>query len=251
MSGAGPARRAYDARQLRCLSAMGLTPWVAVRPVRTVLGPGARTAPEAVAAPDMPAVPEVPDIPEVPAAPDVPAIAPPPESPAAAASTAAPSRPDPHVLLDRPVAAFVRRGATVLETGDASARVLIFVDRDPASADPAASPLEGDAAALLQLMLRSIELERGDVSLCLPAPTPESAGATVGELLGRTRRTVLWLVHDPEASGALEPDAALRAAGTAAWRLPHPALLLERPALKREAWRTLKAVRRRLGELPA
>ncbi len=157
----------------------------------------------------------------------------------------------PHDLLDRPIAAFVRRGATVLETGGADARVLVVVERGPGT-PPDGSPLAGEAASLLQLMLRAIDLERTDVSLCLPAPDGVS-GPPVRELAGGSRRTIVWLVHDVEtnAVGEIAGDEKLRSLGLAAWRLPHPELLLERPLLKREAWQALKGVRRRLEELAA
>ena len=176
----------------------------------------------------------------------------------------------PPPLSARRAVAFDRRGAQVVQTNPDGGTVLVAVERG-AGTRPGLPPLEGEPAELFALMLRSIGLGRADVSLCAldgPAPgsradgTPadaeadarasgEPAGPALRELLGGARRTVLMLVHDARDAGPVDVDgdAALRALGVAAFRVPHPALLLERPAAKREAWAALKAVRRRLGEL--
>ena len=235
-------------------------PVEAVRPApEASRGVDSAPEPEAPArAPEQPAAPRIePESVPVP----VPAAAPVPTSaPAPRAAAATPP------LSARRAAAFERRGIRVVETNPGSGTVLVAVERG-AGTRPGLPPLEGEPAELFALMLRSIGLGRTDVSLCAldgPEPgteqdgTPANAGATgetagpaLRELLGGPRRTVLLLVHDAGEAGPVDVDgdAALRALGVAAFRVPHPTLLLERPVAKREAWAALKAVRRRLGEL--
>ena len=154
----------------------------------------------------------------------------------------------------------------MVETNPGGGTVLVAVERG-AGTRPGLPPLAGGPAELFMLMLRSIGLDRADVSLCAldgpgkdevdgqgaddGAAADESSGPALRELLGGPRRTALLLVHDAGHAGPVDVDGdpALRALGVAAFRVPHPALLLERPAAKREAWAALKAVRRRLGEL--
>ena len=170
----------------------------------------------------------------------------------------------PSVLSARRVRRFRRRGQEVFETRPGEGRALVLVEPGPEGATPGAAPLDGEPAALFLLMLRAIGLTAEDVSLCALEPVPgdgrpgpgggepptaEPRGPAVRELLGGARRTVLWLTHDVDGAGPVDPggDAALRALGAGVFRVPHPALLLARPLAKREAWAALKAARRRLG----
>ena len=285
------APRRYDERRLRCLGAMGLTAWVSrttPSPVAPSAGAGAvaaavgpapdvvtTSAPAPVASSEAGA-PRAPTRVEPPGAP-VPASAPSPVAPADSVPSA-PSAPSARIALSaRRVEAFERRGASVFETNPGAGRALVAVERGDGAGQapgPGRSPLAGEPAELLRLMLRAIDLAPADVSLCalgpagaaVPDASPGAAGAAgvagaagagvagaapaLRELLGGPRRTVLWLVHDTDGAGPVDvgADAALRALGVAAFRVPHPALLLERPAAKREAWAALKAVRRRMRE---
>ena len=277
-SGTTGQPRRYTERQLRCMDAMGLTAWVSRPGVATRAAdpvPVGATSPVAAATPAPPAEPAPHEIPTEAAGPTpeaprdvVPEPAPVPVSSSAPVPSprAAGTTPPPSPLSARRAAAFERRGARVVQTNPDGGTVLVAVERG-AGTRPGLPPLEGEPAELFALMLRSIGLGRADVSLCaLDGPAPgseadgapadagaagEPAGPALRELLGGPRRTVLVLVHDARDAGPVDVDgdAALRALGVAAFRVPHPALLLARPAAKREAWAALKAVRRRLGEL--
>ena len=287
-AGAGaPAPARYSERQVRCLEAMGLTAWVVRdRAAPTVDPAGAPPAAEPAPARATATALEEPgeptpetssrgaSVPEAPAVETVRVSVPsgagpagrssPPAAPDGAAARTAgspvPARDvasgaPPPALSARRLRAFERRGRSVFETNPEGGRVLVPVERAAGAGEGAAPPLDGEPAALFRLMLRSIGLGPGDVSLCaLDVPRGDDAaddgdGPAVRELLGGERRTLLWLVPDAALAGPVEPDAALRALGAVAVAVPHPALLLARPTSKREAWAALKAVRRRLAEL--
>ena len=284
--------RRYGERQVRCLEAMGLTAWVArpdrarasaqggsVPPTPTVVPSPATVegaAGATAAAAESPAVETPATTAPVTTAPAVgaPAVEAAPVGSTATGAVAPVPSPTPAgdagPLSARRVRRFERRGRHTAETRPGEGRVLVLVEPAPGEADPSGAPLGGEPASLFLLMLRSIGLGVEDVSLCAlepagtesgpdPVPVADGEGAevpapAVRELLGGARRTALWLVHDAGGAGPVDPagDAPLRALGAGVFRVPHPALLLERPLVKREAWAALKAARRRLaGEAPA
>lgn len=238
---ARPAVR-YDERQSHCLAAMGLVAWV---PVASRNGPAPLPRSPAGATDLMPLGARTGRADEVPA--EVPPLA------TVKVPPGVPVRVGSCPLVARSVLPFEWRGSRVHETGNARARLLVVIERerDQAADQP---PLVGEPASLFQLMLRSIGLERDDVSLCVAAaesaatdPCPDAVPVlTVGELLDRAggaRRRLVQLVQDWTEDAATQD----LAADSGSFKLPHPALLLVRPMLKREAWSVLKAVRRELA----
>ena len=137
--------------------------------------------------------------------------------------------------------------ASNAEPSLSNAPLLVVVESiaaESAESQPAGqSVLTGEAAQLFDLMMRSINLKRGDVRQCLLAGTQ---GPTVAQSCTVQTRAVLFL-------SASHPDSAQGFAGELpssshpVWRIPHPELLLAQPLHKRQAWESLKQVQKLLA----
>ena len=165
---------------------------------------------------------------------------------------------------------------TVIADGSPTARVMVVGEAPGAEEDRRGLPFVGKAGQLLDRMLAAIGLDRTSVYITnvLPwrppgnrNPTPEEiamclpfverqielvgprllvlvGGISAKSLLARTegitRLRGKWYEHAPAEGSAPVPTTAIF----------HPAYLLRQPALKREAWRDLQAIRRKLDEAP-
>lgn len=161
---------------------------------------------------------------------------------------------------------------TVIADGNPDAHVMLIGEAPGAEEDRRGLPFVGKAGQLLNRMLAAIELDRTSVYITnvLPwrppgnrTPTPEEVatclpfverqielvtprllvlvgGISAKSLLGRTegitRLRGKWYDYAAIAGGAPIPTTAIF----------HPAYLLRQPTLKREAWRDLQAIRRKL-----
>ena len=163
---------------------------------------------------------------------------------------------------------------TVIADGNPDGRVMFVGEAPGAEEDRRGVPFVGKAGQLLDRMLAAIGLDRTTVYITnvLPwrppgnrTPTPEEVamclpfverqielvaprllvlvgGISAKSLLARTegitRLRGKWYDYAPAASGTPIPTTAIF----------HPAYLLRQPALKREAWRDLQAIRHKLDE---
>ena len=163
---------------------------------------------------------------------------------------------------------------TVIADGNPEARTMFVGEAPGAEEDRRGLPFVGKAGQLLDRMLAAIGLDRTSVYITnvLPwrppgnrNPTPEEiavclpfverqielvaprllvlvGGISAKSLLSRTegitRLRGKWYDHTAAAGSATVPTTAIF----------HPAYLLRQPALKREAWRDLQAIRRKLDE---
>lgn len=124
------------------------------------------------------------------------------------------------------------RSRARLEDG---APLVLIVD----AAEAETPPLDPADERLLDAMLRAIDLRRVDL------PMIAAEASAIAELpTGSPLRAALLLERPGAPAGRLDglDDAIVR------FRCPHPALLRSEPSLKREAWQTLKQLRRRLVE---
>ena len=142
------------------------------------------------------------------------------------------------------------------------------LDRAPDATDAnPLSPLSTEAEQLLDLMMRAIGVSRSALRQCVvsiddPAdtgagrPATESddgsanvANADIKSLLTAGPRAVLLL--DPTEQGAASEISQQRCvlphSSVALWRVPHPQLMLHTPALKRQAWESLKGLQNELN----
>lgn len=255
----------YAARQLRCLSAMGLVAWrlregseppaaTPPAPVTASVTAPAAVATERAAPPVDPSVPPPPGPPSPgPPSPGPPAAValPPGAEPLVAPVLATPLPREPDALAawlpEQPLAPFVWKERRLTRIGRDDAPLLVVVEREPAET----LPLDGDAAELFERMLGAIGRTRRDTCQCVLAAAPATDGDTVSSLAGPERPVTLVLVR--ELDGALDaPGCRLPGDpfGGGAWCLPHPEVLLAEPAAKRQAWLVLKAVRQHLPLLP-
>lgn len=176
------------------------------------------------------------------------------------------------------VAAFdgiaLRETATnlVFAEGEAASGLLFIGDAPNADADRSGSPFSGQTGSYLELMLRSVGLDRGTMMLVplIPwrppgdrPPSPAEIAACLPFLhrliaLTMPRRIVLL---GPLPARTLLGVAPTRHQAPPAWRkaaipethisfdalvMPSPALLLRSPLQRREAWGALRLLRRTL-----
>jgi uracil-DNA glycosylase len=163
---------------------------------------------------------------------------------------------------------------TVIADGNPEARIMFVGEAPGAEEDRRGLPFVGKAGQLLDRMLAAIGLDRTtvyitnvlpwrppgnrnptpeEIALCLPFVARQielvaprllvlvggiSAKSLLERTEGITRLRGKWYEHIPAAGGATVPTTAIY----------HPAYLLRQPALKREAWRDLQAIRRKLDE---
>ncbi len=163
----------------------------------------------------------------------------------------------------------------VFGAGNPAAQVMFIGEAPGADEDRQGLPFVGVSGQLLDRMMASIGLDREhayitnilpwrppgnrkptppETAMCLPFIRRHIAlvaprvlvcvgGTSAQNLLalkeGITRSRGRWFIYDPEG----------RAIATMA--IFHPAYLLRSPALKRDAWRDLQAIRQRLDEIAA
>lgn len=143
------------------------------------------------------------------------------------------------------------RGGMHPVLGVAEAPLLVVLALDHPS--PTAGSMAGDDGRLFELMLRSIDMSNRDTRRCLLARraadseiSPDSP-ARLDSLYTPGTRGVLMLMSPwtfDEADDAVElHQTRLPGSGLPVWRIAHPALLLEQPQLKRQAWQVLKNIR--------
>ena len=162
----------------------------------------------------------------------------------------------------------------VFADGDPSADIMFIGEAPGAEEDRRGVPFVGPAGRLLDAMLGAIGLDRGEVYItnilpwrppgnrnptdaettaCLPfierhieLSAPKiliPVGGTAAKALLNTREGIMklrgrWLTYATPRMDAAIPTRAIL----------HPAYLLRQPAQKRDAWRDLIAIRRRLDE---
>ncbi len=163
---------------------------------------------------------------------------------------------------------------TVIADGNPEARIMFVGEAPGAEEDRRGLPFVGKAGQLLDRMLAAIGLDRTtvyitnvlpwrppgnrnptpeEIALCLPFVERQvelvaprllilvggiSAKSMLDRTEGITRLRGKWYEHTSAAGGTTIPTTAIF----------HPAYLLRQPALKREAWRDLQAIRRKLDE---
>ncbi len=150
-------------------------------------------------------------------------------------------------LVEQPLLPLVYRGATVSYIGqDQSALLVVCLH----SGTPQASALDPGSEQLFDLMMRAINMPRNAITQCAVAAKPFTpAGSTQSSIYLDaicTAHTRAILVLDPDSADLYSPVEAehgrMPTSSLPVWRLPHPDLLLQTPALKRRAWETLKAL---------
>jgi|GEM_PF-3108630 len=269
------ARRYSDAQVVR-LGVLGLVPWIRREDRAGAYGEGgpAKTAPEpmqtdASVGPPVPA--ELADLPiQIPARPPATSVTPVALAVEPAGLAGLAGTPEPtdiaslgEWLAEQPLAGFARRGERRHETGPEQATILVVAQAEearsvveiesPAGPDAGSMlPLTATQSELLDLMLRAIGSVLGDWSTAaLADPTRDDVQGGVGGTpnVARVlegRRVLIWLTRSPGDEAAAEAHR-FEVTGVPAFRMAHPALLLERPSGKRQAWTVLKALRNRLA----
>ncbi|NND93075.1 MAG: hypothetical protein HKN42_19620 [Granulosicoccus sp.] len=217
----------YTARQLHCLTAMGIVPWVsAPAPAPAdghVVKPGATDD----------------------------GVALPPVAPAQSAALGA-------WLMARPLRLSCLQGAARCVTGPDEAPLLVVLDAaaDESADESADLGLSGEAERLFELMLRAIRLGSRDIRLCQLSSSqttagadtamPDSSTATVKNVCNAHTRALLLLLNTWDFSAddcAVEQhQGRLPGPELPLWRIAHPQRLLEQPALKRQSWQVLKSI---------
>lgn len=224
----------YTQNQIRCLSSMGIVPWIErsnVLPEADVLA-GA----EGGSSFDVDALQK--SVVHAEAQIDAPTAQP--------GVQAAPDD-----FMQTPLVEIPFRGQYCSQLGKADAPLLILVEA--VSSQQKQYPFEPTDAKLFDDMLRSIAWRRQDVCLAvLPSSqqtdlVPVEGGPCVADLCKPHRDAVLLFRHSmPETLNTDELLVPMERASMLAWQLPHPALLQESPLRKRQAWNVLKAARARL-----
>lgn len=159
-------------------------------------------------------------------------------------------------------------GVAIAAAGPADADLMILVDC-PERGDRGAL-MEGPVGRLFDAMLAAIGRSRADVllaSVCARRPAigrvPRDVEAKLGEIarhharlaapkrlltMGDAATRAILSANGTEARGRLHPLNLKNGTTTQAVATHHPRVLLERPAMKAEAWRDLLLL---TGELPA
>lgn len=200
----------YTARQLHCLDAMGMVPWVQRSHTREL--PVDNTAVnEPVANVPMPV--ELDKLQTW--------------------------------LGQQPLAAFVVAGRARSVTGPEDASLLVVVQPEQGASQQA---LDGDASRLFDLMMRAIGLSRQHLRLCALSGDPRNADVTVSDACNLNTKAVLlmqqnWEVDSTD-TGTHAEHGRLDFTHAPLWRIPHPDVLLRHNRLKRHAWQALKALQR-------
>lgn len=157
-------------------------------------------------------------------------------------------------LLEQALVPIEFRGGQHPVLGVADAPLLVVLALDAPS--PTAGSMSGDDGRLFELMLRSVSLANRDTRRCqlghrmndsTRVGTDSVSQAGVSALCAANTRGVLVLmdpwVFDAGDSAVTQHQSRLPGSGIPVWRIAHPAILLEQPQLKRQAWHVLKALR--------
>ena len=165
---------------------------------------------------------------------------------------------------------------TVVGSGDEAAALMVVGEAPGAEEDRQGTPFIGPAGQLLERMLAAIGLKRSEVYITniLPWRPPGNRSPTVEEIalcqpfverqIALVQPKILVLVGGISAKALLDKrEGITRLRGT--WRditisglaepVPtmatfHPAYLLRQPTAKREVWRDLLAIQKKLTESP-
>jgi len=124
-------------------------------------------------------------------------------------------------------------------------RVLVLIDTVDLSVS-----LSPTAAALLDAMLKAIDLDRRTTRWLHCVPGEAAQTGTAVSWLDAVKGVSLAIVLSPEITDSntgSDNQIELPESGLRAYRLAHPERLLAQPTLKRQAWDILKAVRQDLA----
>ena len=217
----------YNSRQIQCMQAIGLVPWVRRAAGAEAVPTQARPMPQA-----LPSTRQA-------SADTLQAQTAPLEVEAAALKVAP-------LIANPPVPTSATDQSTdhfVVCSGDTeSALLLIFDNRDGASS----WPLSKADDALLDGMLRAIGMSKAAVCSCAMLQDSAIQGQSLQALCQSPRKHFLYFggeviaadATDPIAMTQVTPDGVLDG-----WRLPSLAMLRNVPQRKRQAWITLKLLR--------
>lgn len=160
------------------------------------------------------------------------------------------------------------RNRLVFGDGQERARLMFVADMPSEAEDGGAALLVGEEGQLLDRMLQAMGFSRSDVFITTAVKCRSAAGRrATAEEAGRCRAVLaaqmrivapeVVVVLGGAALAALKPEERLTAEDRGKWMvlngvpmMPtyHPALLLQKPDLKRAAWQDLKQVMERLGQ---
>lgn len=158
-------------------------------------------------------------------------------------------------LPDQPIQRLKLYDRLVPATGPETAPLLVVVEPD--ADNDGVSPLHANEAKLFELMMRAIGLSRPDVRVCLLAAGAQEGGepsmggvddaaACVSSVITPAVRAILLLQQDWSAAHpsdlAADHHSLCARPPRPLWRIAHPAVLLQRNTLKRQAWHVLQAV---------
>lgn len=209
---------AYTARQIHCLEAMGIVPWVSRSSAAESINESHPAEDNLLAQRPLAKLPEPPN---------------------------SESLPPDQWLASQALSVFSHRGARLSSLGASSAMVVVVsVVSDP-SVDKA--PLDSRAAQLLDLMMRAIDISRAQFCTCAigkPGVTSSAEGPMLSSVCSSSTRAILLL--DPSPVQPVQFSVAINNATLPVWSLLHPDSLLQNPEHKRHAWETLKALQRAL-----
>ncbi|MFK7893211.1 MAG: hypothetical protein AB8B63_20520 [Granulosicoccus sp.] len=207
----------FTTRQVYCLERMGIVPWV----LKASVAASNHTVPAGAVA-------------------------------SVAAELAASAVPDEFAvfmpwLADQSLLEFTYRGVSTAHTGARDAPLLVISEAEHKSAEGV--PFDTDQSALFDLMMQAIGLNRTHCCLCAvsgagDAPCAAPDAVSIPELCSQQTRAVIYFSRQfRETLPASEQQGLLPSPSVPLWRIPHPALLLANPQLKRLAWESLKAIK--------
>lgn len=136
---------------------------------------------------------------------------------------------------------------------DAPLLVVTQSDEQDAHDEPLRTPFTAESSQLFELMMRAIAMPIAKRKLCVlrgPGSSAASSHSVEGNGLFEQQlhvqtRAVLLLVNRWDALDGLATDqhhVRLDHSALPLWRIPHPDLLIQRTALKRQAWLSLQAL---------
>ena len=218
----------YTERQLRCLSGMGLVPWIERGLTVETDTPSFDTQPDQGSIAVLPSA-------ELNADDD--------RIKSTASDTVVTESFESLPLLGMPF-----RGQTVFSLGNVDAPLLVLVE--VCSTAQKQYPFDAADAKLFDDMLRGISWRRQDICLAVVCASGAQLNVTVDNNpcvsdVTKTHRDAVLVFRHSLADSHNPDDLRLvfQRQNTPVWQLPHPALLREVPARKRQAWNVLKAAR--------
>ncbi len=260
----------YTLRQLQCLNAMGIVPWVEHKHVSSTSMGGESAAAtglverlsselESQLVHDDSATRHK-QAPETRLVSDAKAASPPHKSTGVDATPVTNGS-----WIDTALVSMSFKGNMHVRLGRSDAPLLILAEQCGSSQTQ--YPFEATDAKMFDDMLRAISWNKRDVCLALLPGTDvpnthangdtqaSSQGKCVCDLLGQHIKVILIFVHEIDESQnpsdslkTLDRDA-LVSSSLKIWQLPHPALLRSQPGRKRQAWNILKAAQTQLQKV--